>query len=118
MIILRKLSNYCNCSVAIATNNEHVNMIEESKLEGFQQQQQQNFAGLLEHVNPAYDRYVTAHDKITKTESTGLLSNPLFYNKSVLDQWGVGVVRVCLFVIRDLKPEIWTNSFRPCNLDP
>jgi hypothetical protein len=68
------------------------------------------------HVNQAYDKYVAMHDKIAKKEILGFFRNQSFYNKGMLDQWGM--VHVCLFVIRYLKLEAWTNSFCACNLDP
>jgi hypothetical protein len=42
-------------------------------------------------------------DKATKKQTLALLRNQTLYNKGVVDQWGM--VRVRLFVIRDLKPE-------------
>jgi hypothetical protein len=45
-----------------------------------------------------------------------MIRNKTFYNKGVVDQWGM--IRVGLFVIHSTAPETWMNSFHACNLDP
>jgi hypothetical protein len=70
----------------------------------------------MSHVNQAYDKYVDVKDKAAKNESLAMLRNKTFYNKGVVDQWGM--IHVGLFVIHSTDPETWTNSFGACNLYP
>ena len=49
------------------------------------------------HVNQAHDKYVYVQDKAANQESLVVLRKKTFYNKGVVDQWGM--IHVGIFLI-------------------
>jgi hypothetical protein len=45
-----------------------------------------------------------------------MLRSASFFQKGVLDQWGL--IHVGLFAVRSVAGKLWTNSFHACNMDP
>jgi hypothetical protein len=69
------------------------------------------------HCNQAYDKFAAKSDKAAKIESVSMLHGTMVdINRAGVDQWGL--IHVGLFVVRELKEETGTNSFRACNMDP
>ena len=72
--------------------------------------------GDTSHVNQAYDKFVAKTDKKTRSYSVGVQRECKYYNKGVVDQWGL--VHSGLMAVREVNKSTWTNSFAACNLDP
>jgi hypothetical protein len=68
------------------------------------------------HVCQGYDKYVAKCDKAVMRSTLDLLRRTTAICKGVVDQWGL--VHVGLAAVRAVKPSVWIESFKACDLNP
>ena len=70
--------------------------------------------GDTSHVNQAYDKFVAKKDKQSRNYSVAVQRECKYYNKGVIDQWGL--VHSGLHAVREVTKNTWTNEpflFKP-----
>lgn len=68
------------------------------------------------HANQEHDKCAAKNDEFNNRECLSMLHGAIEVVKGVADQHGL--VHSCLHSLWALKPEVWTNSFDACDLDP
>ena len=72
--------------------------------------------GNTSHVYQAYNKIVAKSNKISQSYSVGVQQECKYYNRGVVDQWGL--IHSGLMVVRKVNKSTWTNLLAAFNIEP